>query len=232
MGGVMALRTKVDATTRRATAASIAVGAGGILLGFAMLDSALAPQSVTSPALSGLFVLSTLAWIAGPIFFARWLYAASQDTALLGGRPLRFSASQAVWSFFIPLVSLYRPYQALKDLHAASDPTSLPDIPRYEVRTGEGDYRSNARSVIDRQWKAKAFPVGAWWGAFLLHATSLNARGSAALELPWRLAFAAHALFDVASAVLAIMVIQSIVDRQRERLRRIEAAEEAQAVTA
>jgi hypothetical protein len=219
-----ALRTRIDATTQRATLAMVAVGAAGVGIALPMLGLALDPASLGAGAWLTISSLSFFAWLAGPIFFGRWLYAACQDCALLGGRPLRLSPGAAIGSFFIPIVSLFRPCQAITDLHDASDPAPLPDPPRYETSTVLGDYRSSALSVMPKPNWVKPFPVRAWWGLFLVHQITVSVRGAAMLEPAWQVALGVHAVADVASAVLAILVIRSIVARQRERLRRIEVA--------
>ena len=55
------------------------------------------------------------------IVFCIWIYRA-QKNAYTFGNPIRISPAMAAGSFFIPVISLYKPYQAMKELWLASSP--------------------------------------------------------------------------------------------------------------
>jgi Domain of unknown function (DUF4328) len=77
---------------------------------------------------SGQFVLL----LVTAILFGRWIYLAHKNLPELGARFLRFGPGWAVGVFFVPVLNLWAPYQAMGDLAKASrDPRTwqLEDTP-------------------------------------------------------------------------------------------------------
>ncbi|MBS0422766.1 MAG: DUF4328 domain-containing protein [Proteobacteria bacterium] len=66
------------------------------------------------------------------VVFARWIYLAQKNLPELGARYLRFGPGWSVGVFFVPVLNLWAPYQAMGDLAKASrDPRTwqLDDTP-------------------------------------------------------------------------------------------------------
>jgi hypothetical protein len=85
-----------------------------------------------------------LLFVGTSIFFLRWVYLAHRNLPELGARHLRMSPGWAVGSFFIPLITFWKPFQAMNDLVRASrDP---------------------------RTWQLENTPaiVGFWWALWLI----------------------------------------------------------------
>jgi hypothetical protein len=234
-----AARASVNETSRQAKLAMFAIAAVGVseALGCAFND-------LDVPGV--LFQLVCYAaWAVAAILYCRWLYRAYGDVALLDGPSLHLTAREAVVSFFLPFVGLYRPYRALVDLHEASDPRSI--RVRFDGGLGtraamsSGDARLGERRARDGE---TLFPVRSWWALWLLapwvtcildNASVLTQLTSIAtlsdpseiLSSPEQAANGLMrvlaALIHVVLAALAIGVIRSIVARQRERLGRLEA---------
>jgi len=57
---------------------------------------------------------------AATVAFVRWLLSAYRRAEANGRVSLRFSPAEACWTFFIPILSLYQPFQAMQDLFVAS----------------------------------------------------------------------------------------------------------------
>lgn len=78
------------------------------------------------------------------IIFGRWIYLAHKNLPEIGARYLRIGPGWALGSFFVPIVNLWVPYQAMRDLAKAS---------RNPVR-----------------WEQEDTPPGlvAWWLLWLL----------------------------------------------------------------
>lgn len=151
-----------------------------------------------------------LLWAWGVVFwvtvvlYCRWLHRAYDNVVVLASRgrfgaPLRYRPSQAVWSFFIPLVNLVRPYRVIVELWRCSGPIS------------EG--------------RVFSCLIGAWWAMWLSGPViSRCARrmvegageGTERLMSAWSVA-AVGQLLMVGAAVLAIMVIREIGQRQAAR---------------
>ena len=66
----------------------------------------------------GAFELATR--IAGAIVFLRWFHAAHKNLGSSGLERLTYNPSSAVWAFFIPILSLFRPYQVMVEVSKGS----------------------------------------------------------------------------------------------------------------
>lgn len=95
-------------------------------------------------------------WIQGilgvvtGIAFISWLYQARINVRALGMRRMRYGRGWCIWGFLTPVLNIFRPYQVVREIWKASDPTSLDPF----------------------QWKSRPTPslVGLWWGSFLIAA--------------------------------------------------------------
>jgi hypothetical protein len=65
-------------------------------------------------------VLHVVLYIVTAIVFARWIYLAHRNLLSLDARHLRFGPGWAIGCFFVPLINLWGPYQAMRDLAKAS----------------------------------------------------------------------------------------------------------------
>jgi hypothetical protein len=63
---------------------------------------------------------NVLVYPAGWIFFFIFLYRAHGNASALGVSQLKYSAGWTIASFFIPLVNLYVPYEAVRDIYRFS----------------------------------------------------------------------------------------------------------------
>ncbi|MFQ5418567.1 MAG: DUF4328 domain-containing protein [Myxococcota bacterium] len=99
----------------------------------------------------------TLLFATG-IAFVTWLYRARANLRAFGTRHLRFSRNWAVFGFVIPIVNLVRPYQVVREVWQASDPsTTEPD-----------GWMSIKPPLLVQAWWATfvafvAFKALAWW---------------------------------------------------------------------
>ena len=65
-------------------------------------------------------VLQVLLYIVTAVVFGRWIYLAHRNLLSLGARYLQFRPGWAIGSFFVPIINLWAPYQAMRDLAKAS----------------------------------------------------------------------------------------------------------------
>jgi hypothetical protein len=88
-------------------------------------------------------------YIASAIVFLIWIHRAHRNLPSLGAIDLRFTPGWAVGWFFVPIMSLFRPYQVAAEIWKASDP---------KVDTTDST-----------AWKSVATsPIVGWWWAFFL----------------------------------------------------------------
>ena len=59
-------------------------------------------------------------FIATVVVFSRWIYVAHANKWSLGATGMRFTPGWAIGSFFVPIINLYMPYQAMKELWLVS----------------------------------------------------------------------------------------------------------------
>jgi hypothetical protein len=70
-------------------------------------------QRIVAIARPAIFFITT-------IVFSRWIYVVNANKWGLGATGMRFTPGWAVGSFFVPIVSLYEPYRAMKELWLVS----------------------------------------------------------------------------------------------------------------
>jgi hypothetical protein len=172
---------------------------------------------------------SMVATVVCTVVFLRWFHLAYRIASSLDAQGLTRSPGDAVVSFFIPFVNLVRPYQAMKELYTALDPSDLPEpapVPREEA----GNYRDAALEMPSPRIPTPAAPIVAWWGFWI--AGRLAARGSATrmdsinvsalITQSWLAVVSA--LLSIAAAYFAIQVVRAVTARTRERERRVQGA--------
>jgi hypothetical protein len=145
-------------------------------------------------------ILYVIVLIVCAIVFLMWLYRARRNLPALGVADVRWSPGWSIAWWFIPIMSLFRPYQVVKETWRASDPTSL------------------------SQWSSERPPgiYGWWWGLFLVYGFVGNATDSTSTGgTP---GFDAAALIDLAglivgigSALCAMWIVRDITARQTQR---------------
>ena len=145
-------------------------------------------------------ILYAIILIMCMIVFLMWLYRARSNLPALGAADVRWSPGWSIAWWFIPIMSLFRPYQVVKETWQASDPTSLS---RWSSDRPPGIY-------------------GWWWGLFLAYGFVGNATDSTATS--GASGFDAAALVDLAgliigigSALCTIYIVRDITARQTQR---------------
>jgi len=79
-------------------------------------------------------VLQLAIYVFTVVIFGRWIVRANKNIRALGADGLRITPGWAVGYFFIPVMCLWRPYQAMKDLWKASqDPTAWHTSPAGSI---------------------------------------------------------------------------------------------------
>jgi len=155
--------------------------------------------------LIGLVTLLYLSvWFLSAVTFLSWLHRAVKNLSALGARKLRFTPGWAVGWFFVPLMDLIRPYEAVTELWHASDPA----IRSYEPAS-----------------RAAPAPVRWWWSLLILwvltsrlgnqlsQATSSGVFEGQAAHL---LMIVSH-LLEIPAAILAIRLIGAINQNQERK---------------
>ena len=95
------------------------------------------PRDAKSLAIAMGYFLSSLvylvAYITGAILFFVWLVRANKNARALGSHGMEFTPGWSVGWFFVPIVNLFLPYQAITEIYEASDPEGDADSWRGEA---------------------------------------------------------------------------------------------------
>ena len=139
------------------------------------------------------------------VAFLAWLFQARVNLRSFGIRRPSYSRGWVIWSFLVPLVNLFRPYQVIREIWQASDP--------------EGRDAFNWRSLAVSRLLPAWWLLFVGWGALEVLALISNTGTSlslAKLQL-WRgLTTLADACAAV-SAFLACFVVARISNAQQEK---------------
>lgn len=72
--------------------------------------------------------------ITQQILFYKWLYRSNFNVRQLGAQGMKFSPAWSIGYFFVPIVGLWKPYQAMKEIWQASkNPSAWKEVKRGSV---------------------------------------------------------------------------------------------------
>ncbi len=131
-------------------------------------------------------------------WFLVWTYRLNKNLRALGVAGVRSAPAWAVAYFFIPILSLYRPYQVFREIWQASDPGPA-------ARTGRG-------------WQNLKSPplLGFWWASVILMnitaSLASNSGGDTSIEV-------VDNAVGLLSTLLALQVVRRVTARQEETAR-------------
>jgi len=139
------------------------------------------------------------------VVFLMWLYRARRNLPSLGVIDARWSPGWAIGWWFVPIMALFRPYQLVREVWQASDPTTSPG------------------------WRRDTPPgfFGWWWGLFLTFSIFGNVTDNFAKvhggnptlgTAAWLTAIDVLMLFaGIGAAWCAIRIMRDITVRQTQR---------------
>jgi hypothetical protein len=169
---------------------------------------------------STVVIASVLVHIVTIVLFLQWLHRLVTLTRQLGNPTFWIAPSTAVWSFFIPILNLFRPYQILRDAQFALSTETLPEPPPRPATDAVVGYRESALALPAPSRSLPNAFLGWWWGFYLLHSINLNLTRQDPVLM--HVAYTASGAFGIASGVFAILVVARLTTRVQERLRRLE----------
>lgn len=142
------------------------------------------------------------------VFFCKWIFRAYSNLETMRVPGLSTTAKMAVWYWFIPILYLWKPYYATRDVWQASDPQAqgstwlLSDIPKM---------------------------FGLWWTLWLLQAAVAQAAARLSMKSD-EIGLLATSL-DVISEILcvgaaltAVRIVKQSTDRHTEKVAKFTAA--------
>jgi len=153
------------------------------------------------------------------IVFLMWVYRVYSNLYLFRVSGLTYSPGWAVGYFFIPIISLFRPYQALQEVWRASDP----DVPADD-RRGWRDTDSSPVILL-------------WWllwiaGGILAQVYLRMALSGRAEDAPSKQVDIISDALSVGAAIFAIMMIYQLRNRQTLKYQQVQDHQPDQATEA
>ena len=144
----------------------------------------------------GLLVAYFLSLTASAILFLVWVHRAYSNLPALGWLNPRYTPGWVVGYFFIPIVSLYIPYQAVSELWKGSE-------------TGAG-----GGVVVAPRHMPSSF-VALWWFCFLLH----NVYNLVSYRLDSSAVTMVGYGIEIVGIAVTIVLVRTITRFQEEKLR-------------
>jgi len=150
-------------------------------------------------------ILYVAVYVATVVVFSMFTHRTCANAHALGARGMEFTPGWAVGWYFIPFMNLFKPYQAVKEMHQALDPEAGSDDWRLlgDIPTG----------------------VGWWWAAWIVS----NFLGNISTRLTFSSDPSALAIapwfdvvdggMDVVLSILAVIVVRSLTARQERKAR-------------
>jgi len=138
--------------------------------------------------------------------FLTWLHRVRVNVRALGARRLAYRREWTILGFLVPVLNLFRPYQVIREIWQASDPST-------------GDPMA---------WKVVAAPrrIALWWGLFVayfaLEALAATMIGTSVSAQVIRLGHGAGMLADLCAALsasVAYFVVVWITEAQEAKRR-------------
>ena len=152
-------------------------------------------------------VLLEVVWLAGIVAFCVFMPRANKNARAFMA-PLSNSPGWAAGWFFVPIVYLWKPYYAMKEIWQGSDPDPAVDASNAPV------------SPL----------LALWWWMYLAFFACRGIFGAASQEAPGRESFVAMekmrigiSVITILAAFLAAAVVRRLALRQEERQRRLTA---------
>lgn len=144
------------------------------------------------------YLIDFVLFIICGIFFLLWTYRANQNSHFLNpNHKFEFTPGWSVGAFFIPILNLYWPYKAIREIRL----TSLLDVTKIST---------NVLLLV-------------WWISFILRAILLRANASrvplASEQAVQNYFFQSVILsiFAITSAILAVIIVRQINKAQKTR---------------
>jgi uncharacterized protein DUF4328 len=138
------------------------------------------------------------------VVFAMFVHRACRNAHALGALGMEFTPGWAVGWYFVPFANLFKPFQAMREIFHASDPTA-----------SAGGWASRPTPPL----------LGWWWAAWLTSNILGNlilrvSLSSAAVSAPVAAGLdVVDGLLDVALTVLAVRVVRTVAARQEQKAR-------------
>lgn len=197
---------------------------GTVVLGFLQTGTSLAfPDVLKHPAPENLGIIlalgvlglaSSAVSIATWVLFLVWTNLAAKNVRAFGQQGLEYTPGWCVGWWFVPIMSLYKPFDALREVFKASDPETV-------------------GPSATKPWMASTVPAAllVWWGVYVANGflgiiivlSNLDLSGKRAAVTVGPANLITHALLGVAGLFL-ILIMRELAKRQELAWQRLSSA--------
>ncbi len=145
-------------------------------------------------------ILYLAAFIVTGITFLRWIHRTNSNCHGFGAQGMKFTPGWSIGYYFIPIINLYKPYQAMKEI--------------WKVSTNPDNWQNESGSAI----------LGWWWTLWLISnflgqavfRMSMQANTISSLQASTTVSIISG-IFDIPMYLVAVSLISAIFTKQ-ERL--------------
>jgi hypothetical protein len=88
---------------------------------FASSEKAVAAADANDVRQAVVGIIQLAIYLVSGIWILRWIYLANRNVRELGARGMEFSPGWSVGWFFVPIMNLWKPYQAMREIWQASE---------------------------------------------------------------------------------------------------------------
>jgi len=141
-----------------------------------------------------LYILRAAISVAGWVVFFYWFYRAYKNLPALGANALKFTPRRVIVYFFIPIINLWKPYSAAKEIWNNSDPNAL-------LSTEQEGHRMQTSEIVIFWWITSLISSF----LFIFATTGSNIINSAA------------AILTIASEILLILLVKKVSSKQETK---------------
>lgn len=166
--------------------------------------------------LAGTATAHTLLLIVTAVGFLLWMHRLVALTRALDGHMLRWRPGQAVWGFVVPILSLFRPYQNLRDVQRLLISHPIAEPPPQPVRDAAGGYRTMTFTAVPPGKSLSNAFIGWWWGLYVVQNLMPGALPPSAGGEGF-----VFDLLTAVSAAFALVLTSRLTARLADRYRRI-----------
>lgn len=194
-------RTKpVIAATWAVLALSLATALGNVLNAVEFIDFNGIELSPLSTAVAIVYLCSFATFVISIVLVSLWIYRAHDNLRAAGVTDLEFTPGSSIGWFFVPIMNLFKPFQAMKELWNRSHGTS----------DGYGELSPSTVATWWTLWIARNIVT-----LLSVRTTVAGDEASASLTL---VLYAISEIFTAGAAWFLLTIVREILDAQRNHL--------------
>lgn len=148
-------------------------------------------------------ILYGIAFLVTAIAFLKWIYRANKNCHGFGAQGMKFTPGWSIGYYFIPILSLYKPYQAMKEI--------------WKVSTNPANWQYEKGSALLRWWWALWLISDFLW--YYLSGMSMRVKTINYLQIYTAISILSR-VFEISLDIVAISLITTIHNKQEKLVKK------------